>query len=305
VTRVRTPGATLATDRDAVRTLLAEHLQERIGFQPEGCELRVLKRTERRLVVRYRLAGEDSQLDVVGKWYGTDRGQTVAHSLSSLRERGFGEAPFAVPEVYAYLPEYRVVLTEAVDGPILRERLYEDPAAASRAGAWLARFHRTDLTATRSCGPDKQRGAVARWAEEVPELRTVATELDAALADLADPELPVHYDYYHSQIVLSGEATVVLDLDEAGMGDPAFDVAHFEAHLRLLALQWLGRPDGFDPAIERFRSGYRSAGGRVERRPPLEAFAWFKLAHQAYRRDAAAEERDYALDAVRGSLSAA
>jgi aminoglycoside phosphotransferase (APT) family kinase protein len=97
--------------------------------------------------------------------------------------------------------------------------------------------------------------------------------------------------------------TVVVDLDEAGRGDPAFDVAHFEAHLELLALQWSGDPEAFAAACAAFRAGYGS--DIPEPAPALYAFAWFKLAHQLLARNAPASESSYALAAVERSLSAA
>ena len=97
---------------------------------------------------------------------------------------------------------------------------------------------------------------------------------------------------------------MAIDLDEAGMGDPAFDLAHFEAHLSLLALQWFGDADRFARARDAFRSGYAAVAPWPEPHPALAAFAWFKLAHQLLRDQAPQPERDYALAAVRRSLSA-
>jgi len=305
LSRPRNPLADLALDADAVLPLVAALVRTRVGFEPGACEPTALKRTERRIVVRYRLSGDSRTVDVVGKWYGTDRGAIVEETLEGLRDRGFSGRRFGVPEPLGYLPDLRVLFTEAISGPILRETLRDDPSSTARAGAWLATFHRSGMSIPRDCGSGKQRAAVARWAREIPELVGVAPVLDAALAEAPDPGLAVHYDYYHSQIILDGPRTVVLDLDEAGMGDPAFDLAHFDAHIRLLALQWLARPDGLDEALGHFRSGYASVAPQPPRHPALDAFAWYKLAYQARRRGAPRGEQDYTLEAVRGSLSAA
>jgi len=203
----------------------------------------------------------------------------------------------------AHAPEHRVLFVEWIDGPLLREALRTDPEATSAAGRWLARFHRSGVSSPRRCGPEKQLRAVHRWSERSPTLRGAADRLVAALARLEDPGLPVHYDYYHSQILVPSGRTVVLDLDEMGLGDPGFDLAHFEAHLELLALQWFADPTAFHPTAAAFRRGYREGGGDVAIVPPLRAFAWFKLADQAIRRGGPGGELDYALGAVERSLS--
>jgi Ser/Thr protein kinase RdoA (MazF antagonist) len=145
--------------------------------------------------------------------------------------------------------------------------------------------------------------SLRRWATEVPVLQPLAAGLDHRLQQLSDPQLPVHYDYYHSQVLVlpDGNAAVV-DLDEAGSGDPAFDIAHFLAHLELLALQQYGDPTALGPAARMFRDGYASVATPPAPAPALDAFAWFKLAYQLIRRSAPPAERDHALEQVRRAV---
>jgi aminoglycoside phosphotransferase (APT) family kinase protein len=296
----REPRVDLALDPDAVLGILGNVLPA------ETCAVRLLKRTQRRLVVLYELDGEDSHVRVVGKWFSTDRGAIVADELSSLRRLGFAGPELAVPALVAYIAEIRALFVEAVDGPLLRELLRTEPSTAARAGAWLAAFHGSALTSPRSCGPAKQLDAVARWAREEPPLGELASELQAALLSLPDPGRPVHYDYYHSQVVAPVHGpTTVLDLDEAGMGDPSFDVAHFDAHLDLLALQWFDDPAALAGARRAFHSGYERTASLPQPRPALQAFAWYKLAYQGLRRKADELEWRYALGEGQRSLSAA
>jgi len=301
----RTVRSDLALDGGAVLELLAEPVDTWAGFHPVTCRTTLLKRTDRRMVVRYDMANGVREARLIGKWYATDRGELVMAALTALRRSGFA-GRLMVPRPVAYESAARALFIEAVEGPLLRDALRSDPSVAHRAGEWLAALHRSDLRSPRACGPEKQRRAIRRWARWESSLEEVAKPLDQALAALEDPALPVHYDYYHSQVVLAGANTVVLDLDEAGMGNPALDVAHFEAHLRLLALQWHGDPAALDPAVWSFGRGYAAAGGHslTERNAVLEAFAWFKLAYQALRRGAPRREWEFALDSVRGSLSA-
>lgn len=301
MTRPRGPREDLALVPDEVLEMIRPAVLEWAGFAPESCRVRVLKRTEGRIVARYDLGGSGRSARLAGKWYRTERGALVADALSRLRADGV-----AVPAVVAYEPAARALFVEWVDGVLLRDAIRTDQGAAERAGTWLAAFHRSGFKSPRPCGPGKQKRAVRRWSEEQPALRDVAPSLETALASLPDPGRPVHYDYYHSQIMLAGPDTVTLDLDEAGMGDPAFDVAHFEAHQELLALQWFGEPNAFAEAARCFREAYAEAGGDGEDpAATLHAFAWFKLAYQALRRGAPEAETAYAVEAVRDRLSTA
>jgi aminoglycoside phosphotransferase (APT) family kinase protein len=298
--------ADLAKDGHAVLDLVGARIEDWLGFRAEGCRPEVLKQTDRKMVVRYDLEGGGRAARLIGKWYSTDQGELVGSTLQALFERGFADE-LAVPRPVVYLPQERVLFMEAIDGVLLRKVLDANPVAARRAGEWLAAFHRSDLRIPRHCGPEKQRRSVDRWGRTHASLRKMASALTDALSSLPDPKRPVHYDYYQSQVLLSSERTVVLDLDESGMGDPDFDRAHFEAHLRLLALKRHGTPNAFDSALLHFRDGYSARAGTTFRTPPqrtLEAFAWFKLAYQALRRNAPAVESQYALDSARESLAA-
>jgi streptomycin 6-kinase len=306
MTTVLGPRTDLALDPDVVLALLADPVASWAYFRPVTCMATLLKRREQRVVVRYDLARGSDKVAVVGKWYANDRGALVANALETLRRSGFAKGHHGVPSLLGYEPEIRALFTEAVEAPVLREELEHDQSAARWAGRWLAAFHASGLLSERLCGQGKQRRSVARWSKEQPALSAVASKLDEALASMRDSGLPVHYDFYHSQILVTPERTVVVDLDEAGMGTSAFDLAHFEAHLRMLALQRYGDPDRFQPAIACFREGYRIEAGSVpEPDPALISFAWFKLAYQALERGAPEPEWRFAAHEAKLSALAA
>jgi hypothetical protein len=295
----RRPRADLALNAGRVEPLLARVKDGKIRI----ARIQELKRTERRIVVRYELAGAQRRA-VIGKWFSTDRGATVADALRQLRALGF-DGRLAVPDLLGYLSDERVLFVEAVSGHLLREIMSERPNEAVNAGVWLASFHGSGFNSPRNCAPSKQLGAARRWSEEVDSLGRVSSNLEEALRTLDDPALPVHYDFYHSQMIIRPEgSTVVLDLDEAGMGDPYFDLAHFKAHVRLLSLQRFGDPDRFEPLEMAFVKGYTSVRQLPLYKPALDAFAWFKLAYQLIKRQAPGAQRSYATEAVRRSLSA-
>jgi aminoglycoside phosphotransferase (APT) family kinase protein len=45
------------------------------------------------------------------------------------------------------------------------------------------------------------------------------------------PEVPIHKDFHAGHVLAVPEGVVVIDLDEARMGDPALDVAHLSTYL--------------------------------------------------------------------------
>jgi hypothetical protein len=309
------PRVDLALDGGAVLELLGGSIAGWLGFPPTLCRARLLKQTERRLLVRYELGDEQRSASVVGKWFSSDRGELVARSLSVLSDHGFRRGRLIVPALLAYVPEVRALFCEAVEATPLADVLRQEPLAARGAGTWLATFHAAPLEIPRSCGREKQRASTLRWAAETPQLAVLAAELDRALAGVPDPGLLVHYDYYYGQVALAtvpspppsvardGARVVTFDLDEAGMGNPAFDLAHFEAHLELLALRSFDRPDALAPAVEAFRLGYAETAPLPQEHAALKAFAWFKLAHQLFQRGAPEAWRRHAMAAARALLA--
>lgn len=295
----------VALDGDAILARFGDDLAAWAGFRPAECTPHLIKRSDRHLVVRYALSHPTRSVELVGKWYTTGRGRLVYDLLRHLQASGFGGSDVAVPAPIVYAPDLRVLFTEFVGGQVLREALHTDHGAAYRAGTWLATFHNAPPHSPRDVGPSKQLRAARRWSKDVP-LGADGEKLEAALAHLANPRRPVHYDYYHSQLLLGPNPQITaVDLDESGLGDPAWDLAHFEAHLELLALQWHGDPQAFRPARTAFRDGYRAIASLPEQSPALAAHAWFKLAHQLEARGRPASERAYARLALARVLSIA
>ena len=59
------------------------------------------------------------------------------------------------------------------------------------------------------------------WAEKLPPI---------------DKPVPVHRDFYYSQVLVNGDQLTLIDFDLFALGDPAIDVANFVAHLYFLGL---------------------------------------------------------------------
>jgi aminoglycoside phosphotransferase (APT) family kinase protein len=143
-----------------------------------------------------------------------------------------------------------MVFYREVTGTTL-DRLWQNPAVhaaaldtAVLAARWLATLHSSPAVLTRRMDLTHEVADAGEWASRVanaaPAARApafaLADRLAAAAAALpgVDP-VPVHRDFHAGHVVAvggSGRAgVVVLDLDEARMGDPACDVASAATYL--------------------------------------------------------------------------
>jgi Ser/Thr protein kinase RdoA (MazF antagonist) len=292
----------LAIDCAAVTRLLADRFLSPVA---RVSSFRLLKRKDRRLVVRYEIAGSEEATSVVGKWFSDDRGAIVADALTSLTDKmSLRDGRLRVPALIGYMPIHNVVFMETIEGPRLDEALRNDQSLATGAGAWLATFHRSGFKSPRDCGPRRQLTSLRRWTRHVPSIENLAKPLEDRLPYLSDPRIPVHYDFRYSQVFAGqGDSTVVVDFDQAGMGDPAYDLVRFQAQLNLLGIRRLRDPRAFAPACDAFRAGYESIAPLPKVPATLEAFAWLKLAYKRLLHNRRLDEADYALEQARAHLA--
>ena len=237
------PGSQLegALDGRAVLVLAAASIEKHAGVRPTACRAFLLRHKKGRAVVLYRFETAAGELAFIGKWFADGGGTVAAEVHTLLRARGFAGADFAVAAPVLHDPELGVLITEAAEGPSLRDVLDDEPEQATRAGGWLARFH--------GCG-------------------ALLTHGDFAAADVLVP---------------ARGPTVVVDFDNAAPGDPAFDVANFEATLELRGLRRYGDPNAFAAAVSAFRSGYEEYAPLPPLAPAVEALVWARLAESNLR----------------------
>jgi hypothetical protein len=208
----------------------------------------------RRLVVRYVVEGLErgGPTPVIGKAHASRHRAAVAEqNLRLLGPEFAGFAGLGVPRTLCRIPNLQMVLyrevtgrgLDAVDGP---------PAAraADAAGRWLATLHASRAMLTRRADLGHDIAEAADWAATIAGTAPYAGRSAIALADRlaevaagqpAHREVPVHRDLHAGHVLVphgEGGGVVVIDLDEARMGDPAADVAHFCAYLDAT-----GRPD--------------------------------------------------------------
>lgn len=224
------PGLATAMDEQGVRELLATY-----GVAPGPVELRVRSyRPRRRAVVEVRAPGCRLFLKVL---------RPSAVQALHERHRLLHGAGVPVPRSLGWRDDGLLVL-EGLSGTTLRTRLREggDPAPSGTALLGLldrlppevcALPHRRSWTEAAEHYAGVLASTLPEQADRCHELarRVLATAGDAP------PDQPSHGDLYETQLLLDGDrVTGLLDVDTAGPGRRADDLACLLAHVSVLAL---------------------------------------------------------------------
>jgi aminoglycoside phosphotransferase (APT) family kinase protein len=260
----------------------------------------------RRQVVRYEVRGLDDTsgaVPVIGKQFAQARLARLSYyHLRQLADGPFGDGSFRVPSPIGLAGEHRLLFYRA-DGGTLLDSLLDGPRGAEgvrNAAQWLARLHGSELRLPRALSLARELVSTRQWTAQIAQEHPAAAEAADVLAsrwaaaahsaaiDAVDAVVPIHKDF-HAGHVLVGEHTCVIDLDEARMGDAAFDVAHFCTYLDQLGASHL---------VEWFIESYSAASGWVDKGSlaPFRAYTCLKIAKQAVAgsgpfRDVAREQR--------------
>ena len=223
------PGLPAATDEQEVRALL-----DRCGVEPGPVDLRVRGyRAGRRAVVEVRTPATRLFLKVV---------RPAAAPALAERSRLLRAAGVPVPGVLATEPDGRLLL-EALSGTPMRARLREGTGPVP-GGAELLEL--LDALPPGLCHLPRR----ASWTDDVhvhaavtaaalpqqsDRCRRLADGVRAAVDD-DGPSGPVHGDLYEGQLLLTGgRVSGLLDVDTAGPGRRADDLACLLGHAHVLA----------------------------------------------------------------------
>jgi aminoglycoside phosphotransferase (APT) family kinase protein len=248
-----------------------------------------------RRTVRCRVEGLDEAAvtPLIGKVHETRHHAFVTHeNLRLLGQEVFGATQAGVPRIFCRLAPHNLVLYREVEGPALAVLEGQEAVrAAESAGRWLSTLHGSSVVLTRRVDLDHELATVDEWATEVSTAAPLSGPAVLALRDLLAQtaarlpsihEVPVHKDLHSGHVLVPNGArggVVVIDLDEARMGDPAIDVAHFSAYLEVSH----GRRAG--PIREAFLAGYGPLAGkeRALRIAFYSAYTDLKIAKQLVR----------------------
>lgn len=233
--------------------------------------------------VRYEVDGiGDSRTIVLGKLYPqVVQAQRVERVLQALWGEVFaGDDGLGVPRPLGCIPELSMLVYIPVEGEPLDEVLPRDGSTRpiELTAAWLRALHQARLSLDRRLQMATELVNVEAWAalvgqaypDEAAGTASLAAGLRAAAASSRfRTDTPIHKDFHYKHVIVDGGLRVI-DFDEVRLGDPMYDVAHFCAHLRLLALRTVGDPAGFTGLEQAFLRAY---GGDLVARD--ERFSWF------------------------------
>ena len=258
------PALASLQDRETV----ARELERGVYGRPtELLALEVVRhKPGRRCTLRFRVRGNGSGKEwtetLYAKTYARGRAARAHEVLRLVTEGRVWGADVAVPDAVAHLPALDAAVQREVPGePVAPSLLAGDERVATAIAEALNALHDSTLELPRRHPLEKELAPlserVERLATRLPALRGPARE---ALALVEDPSRhtgrwrfrPVHRDFYYEQILSGERGLALLDFDDAAMSEPAVDVANFLAHLRLLSLKCLGRPDGLAAVAEAF-----------------------------------------------------
>ena len=275
-------------DPERMRARLEAVARARFGAAAvDAIDLEVFRRHYNRWVVRYDVVlrgagGETRAWSVIGKVIPRAAGERLDRHMRRLVEAGFDRDPadgIAIPEPLAWIRELELHLQECIPGESVRDRLKRapDPAAFRLAGAALAKLHRSRayLGVARTLDDHLERchprhpvlSAVApAWADSVARIVEGAR---AAIARLGPtPVTPVHGDFHLGQVHVDGERAWLVDLDAAGMADPASDLGNLLVFLEDKARR---RPEVAHLAAA-FLDRYAEAGGDADVMPRVPLY---------------------------------
>lgn len=230
---------------------------------------------------------------LLAKCYATNQGAKVYENCQQLWRRGFSIGDLRIAEPIAYHPRWQVLFLGWESGRTVRDFLTagEDSGPTIEGAAlWLLKLHACGYREGRIYGYERHFHTLGRWERNLMRRHRdtgvvfgdIRTRIKKQLAACKKGKrAPTHRDFSPEHLVVEADRLVGLDLDEFCQYDPLFDVAHFVAHLRFLALTSFGALDYFDSQAARFEEVYASGSSIFS--PPrmrlLMAIAFLKLAY--------------------------
>jgi thiamine kinase-like enzyme len=169
------------------------------------------------------IGGEHTEL------LGIDRKVEYECSLAAARS-GLG------PEVIAFLPEYRALVTRFVDGSVLAPEDLQQEPAMRRVAATLRRYHDGPqgagqfspfATVRNYFALARDRGVV--FPANIGVALSLLERIEGVLQQIEAP-CPCHNDLLPANFLDDGSSIWVIDWEYAGMGDRFFDLGNLAAN---------------------------------------------------------------------------
>ena len=293
----RTPSWAAILDKDRFREELDRLCRVEWNFGAvETVHVGMLRMHKNRCTFDIEFKTKGGLHSLIGKVHDIDRSD-IFQAMKDIVNSGFGpEAEFAIARPMAYLPSLHLLLEEKITGMPGKESLLkaspdEQRTLVERSGAWLARFHSSSPGSGRALEPREQLLSHKKWNDAIGASGEPFASKCQALLQKLDSVAPAphnleyragHGSYMPDHVFSTGSRTVVIDLDEHDLADPARDLSTFIVSLKRLGLKQLNSLQAFDHVAESFLAAYAAHG------PPraLEHLSFYKAAlflHKAQR----------------------
>jgi thiamine kinase-like enzyme len=299
------PALVQATDSDRMRDLFNETLPAALGksLVVEKCDVDLVDYARRyRAVLRYRIEGRRpgsnriEQQIVYGKVFTNNIGALAGPVTAALREHTLNGDPnfrFNIPRSLSWRPDMQLSLLEAIPGKplisdLLKARLRghaTEPEMLSlrqmidACARIAAQMHSSDIQLGRRRTLDDE---LAMLRKNMSDMRRLSPDLGVQMESWLD-QLSVyaeqsdalrlgfcHGDYTYTQVVFEGQQAGLVDFDSVCQAEPALDIGHFLAYLRIAGYKAQKLADGASNTLveelsERFLTNYLGAmGDRIE-----------------------------------------
>lgn len=146
--------------------------------------------------------------------------------------------------------------------------------SATQAARILQTLHDIELPGLDTHTPNHEWQTVCRWIDGLRDLgddrylrlRELTDTLACLKPSLTDSSLvPIHRDFYASQILNHGDRIYLIDLDTVCLGHPEQDLATYSAHLILEQLLLGASAETTWQGVRKFLQSYQDAGGLMDR----------------------------------------
>jgi hypothetical protein len=327
------PSLVHATDPERMLGIFQEALPRLHGrsFVPQRCRVELGHYgRQHRCVLRYVLEGgahgnDDRRVVVYGKLAVDGRGALTEPLLEALTQRvltGSSRDAFAIPRSLGFYPELKLVLLESIPGvprvaQLLKARMNGERPAPREALTLESAVDTCARTAALLHGSDISLGGTRPLEGELAELRSAQAAIQRVSPDFGarfdgwldhltryaalthpSPLCLSHGDFSYTQLIFANGDCGLVDFDTICQAEPALDLGHFLAYLRLARVKAMRssttRTPEASPLIEgmcaRFLDSYVEARGPLdvgslrERVAVYELISLLRLAFHAWQK---------------------
>ncbi len=232
----------------------------------------------RRCLLRYDVEvgppGDARTETLYGKLFASGRGAEVYERLRAVASAAACGPRVSIPEPVGYVAPLKLLVLHAVPGqPANPSLLAGDEALAVHIADALHALHRSNVLLHRRHDLVDEMAPLGRRVDRLAASNRVLGMRARDCLALAELRAkgpwswrfrPVHRDFYHDQVLVREDGLSLLDWDDAAMSEPTIDVANFLAHLHLLGLQKVGKPDALDDVSAAFTKRYQQLDGDLD-----------------------------------------